>query len=137
MRCSNLWITLFLGASACTQTIQGQGPGRQSGGDSGQSGSTTTTGGSSGTGSGGSGASGTGGIEGGSAGTAGSGGVPMKPADVFVPTARATRLSRVQWSNTVRDLLGLADISEVERNITGDAVVGFDNDAESLFVSDA
>jgi hypothetical protein len=58
------------------------------------------------------------------------------PADVFVPTARMARLSRVQWSNTVRDLLGLADISDIERDITGDAVVGFDNDVESLFVSD-
>ena len=52
------------------------------------------------------------------------------PASVLVATPRLARLSRKQWSNTVRDLLKLADISEIDQGVSGDALVGFDNEAD-------
>jgi hypothetical protein len=55
---------------------------------------------------------------------------------VLVPTARIARLSRQQWSNAVRDLLQLADISAVDATVTGDALVGFDNEADALYVTE-
>ena len=58
------------------------------------------------------------------------------PPPALVPTARLARLSRPQWVNTVKDLLKLSDISDVEANVSGDAVVGFDNDVDSLFVGE-
>ena len=127
--------------SGCTQTLEGEpspgdgqagtsAAGSSASGSSGTAGASgaTSTGGAAGTGSQGGGGSTTGG--------GGTGGVLEPPPDVLVPNARMARLSRVQWSNTVRDLLGLADITDIERDVTGDAVVGFDNDVESLFVSD-
>lgn len=126
--------------SGCTQTLDG-GPAEGDGSAAGTSASGNSGAGGSGSGSGAGGAAGTagsGGARGGSGGDSGSGGtggVPIPPADVFVPTARMARLSRVQWSNTLRDLLGLSDISDVERDVIGDPVVGFDNDVEALFVS--
>src|SRR5450432_389387 len=80
------------------------------------------------------GGTGTVGATSGSAGT--SGASLQQPAAALVPTARLARLSRPQWVNTVKDLLGLADISDVEANVSGDAVVGFDNDVDSLFVGE-
>jgi hypothetical protein len=44
------------------------------------------------------------------------------------------RLSHSQWINTVKDLLKLSDITSIAAAVTGDAVVGFDNEGESLFV---
>jgi hypothetical protein len=124
--------------------VTGSGGGAQptsaTGGQPGPSGAA----GISGTGSGG-GAIGaaTGGSPGTGAGPAGNAGgsgaivVPATPpAAALVPTSRLARLSRPQWVNTVRDLLKLPDISDVEANVTGDAVVGFDNDVESLFVAE-
>jgi hypothetical protein len=55
---------------------------------------------------------------------------------VLVPTPRLSRLSRQQWSNTVRDLLKLDDISEIDRGVSGDALVGFDNEADALYVGE-
>ena len=51
------------------------------------------------------------------AGSFGAGGDPYAiptspPASVLVPTPRLARLSRQQWSNAVRDLLKLTDISD-------------------------
>ena len=46
------------------------------------------------------------------------------------------RLSRQQWSNAVRDLLKLTDISEIDSAVTGDALMGFDNEADALFVTE-
>ena len=87
----------------------------------------------------GSGGSGMGGGQtGGSAGpgTAGQGGstglggdpyaIPSSPpATVLVATPRVARLSRPQWSNAVRDLLKLTDISEIDSGVTGDALDRF------------
>jgi len=56
------------------------------------------------------------------------------PTAVLVPTSRMIRLSHSQWINTVKDLLKLSDITSIASAVTGDAVVGFDNDGESLFV---
>lgn len=56
------------------------------------------------------------------------------PEPVLVATPRLARLSRVQWENTVRDLLLLDEIDDIVDLVPGDAVVGLDNDAESLFV---
>jgi hypothetical protein len=46
------------------------------------------------------------------------------------------RLSRQQWSNTIRDLLKVTDISDIEKDLSGDALVGFDNQADALFVGE-
>jgi len=75
------------------------------------------------------------------AGSFGAGGDPYAipasvPASVLVPTPRLARLSRQQWANAVRDLLKLKDIADVEANVSGDALIGFDDDAESLFVTE-
>lgn len=83
----------------------------------------------------GTGASGTG--TGNQPGTGGAGAVQIPvnpPSAVLVPTSRVIRLSHSQWINTVKDLLKLPDISVIASAVTGDAVVGFDNDGESLFV---
>lgn len=58
------------------------------------------------------------------------------PASVLVPSPRFARLSRQQWSNAVRDLLKLTSIADVESDVSGDALIGFDNEAESLFVAE-
>ena len=58
------------------------------------------------------------------------------PASVLVATPRVARLSRQQWANAVRDLLKLSDISAVEHNVSADALIGFDDEAESLFVTE-
>jgi hypothetical protein len=60
---------------------------------------------------------------------------PVPPAPVLVATPRFARLSRQQWANAVRDLLKLSDISDIESNVSGDALVGFDDEAEALFVT--
>src|SRR5688572_19755854 len=61
---------------------------------------------------------------------------PVPPAPVLVATPRLARLSRQQWANSVRDLLMLSDISDIESNVSGDALVGFDAEAEGLFVTE-
>ncbi|MES1210137.1 MAG: DUF1592 domain-containing protein, partial [Pseudomonadota bacterium] len=117
----------------------GTGSGGQGGGSTGNGGTGSATGsGGAGTGS----VTGTGNMAGtGSGGDAGGAGgvvVPANPpAAVLVPTARLARLSHPQWANSVRDLLKLTDIADIESNVGGDAVVGFDNDVESLFVAEA
>jgi hypothetical protein len=58
------------------------------------------------------------------------------PAATLVATPRLARLSRQQWSNTVRDLLKLTDISEIDKGVSGDALVGFDDQADALFVGE-
>ncbi|XYH99890.1 DUF1592 domain-containing protein [Sorangium sp. So ce1128] len=63
--------------------------------------------------------------------------VPQSPPSIgLVPTPRMARLSRQQWSNSVRDLLKLSDISDVDSIVSGDPVLGFDNEAEALFVTE-
>jgi hypothetical protein len=64
------------------------------------------------------------------AGNAGGGAGPV--AGGLVATPRVVRLSRPQWENSVRDLLQLSDISDVTSKVTGDALVGLDNEAEAL-----
>jgi hypothetical protein len=146
---------LFLDAG-CTATIDGS-PSTSSGGQ-GANGGALGSGGSKASGGTGQGATGQGatgqgatGQGGGGQGATGSGGttqgagaqgddpyaIPTSPpADVLVPTARVARLSRQQWSNAVRDLLRLSDISDVDATVTGDALVGFDNEADALFVTE-
>ena len=58
------------------------------------------------------------------------------PAAVLVPSPRLARLSRQQWANAVQDLLKLPDISDIESNVSGDALTGFDDEAEGLFVTE-
>jgi hypothetical protein len=58
------------------------------------------------------------------------------PATVLIATPRFARLSRQQWSNAVRDLLKLTDISDIDSTVSGDALIGFDDEAESLFVTE-
>ena len=133
----------------------GGGSGKGSGGatsGSGGSGSSGSGGarasGSGGSTPGGSGGSGTGAgaASGGSQGSGGQGSggagddpyaIPSSaPASVLVPTSRVARLSRQQWSNAVRDLLKLSDISDVDSMVSGDALIGFDNEADALYVTE-
>lgn len=135
---------------ACTSAIQGNPPGSASGPEAG--GSSGSGGAQSGSGQGGVGQGGTGlggtaqGASGpGSGGTSQAGSGPeedpytvpaVPPEAVLVPTARIARLSRQQWSNAVRDLLKLTDISAIDSTVTGDALVGFDNEADALYVTE-
>ncbi len=61
-----------------------------------------------------------------------------KPAEASLlePTPRIARLSRKQWSNAVRDLLQLDDISDVDEEVSGDALTGFDSQADALYVTE-
>ena len=54
----------------------------------------------------------------------------------MVATSRLARLSRPQWSNAVRDLLKLTDISAIDSNVSGDALIGFDNEGDELYVTE-
>jgi hypothetical protein len=119
-------------------------------GSSGQTGEgnrvgSTGTGTGIGTGAGSSSGVGAGSGAGGSSSTTGSGAsqggdlytIPASPpAPVMVATSRTARLSRQQWSNAVRDLLKLTDISDVDANVSGDALTGFDDEADALYVTE-
>ena len=59
------------------------------------------------------------------------------PAVVLSPASRIARLSHTQLLNSYRDLLGITDISGADSILTPDAVVGFDNEGDALFVTDA
>jgi hypothetical protein len=146
--CSASWLVCgILSLSSCTGTVGEAGPGPGTGG----SWSGPGVGGAqagSGQASGGQGPSGgqgnvgqAGGSQAGTAGNAGAGedpyAIPLAPpASVLVPTPRLARLSRQQWSNTVRDLLMLADISDIDQGVSGDALVRFDNEADALYVGE-
>jgi hypothetical protein len=117
----------------CTGTlVNGGGPSGNSGG---------SDSGGSGPGAGGSRAGGSGGSVQNGSGGASQGGDPYAipstvPTPALVPTTRFARLSRQQWSNTVKDLLKLSDISDVEGGVSGDALVNFDNEASALYVTE-
>ncbi|MBV9334626.1 MAG: DUF1587 domain-containing protein, partial [Solirubrobacterales bacterium] len=55
------------------------------------------------------------------------------PPTMLTATSRVARLSRAQWSNAVRDLLKLTDISDIEAMVSGDALTGFDDEGDALF----
>lgn len=150
MLCFGLGCSGEIGGVPSSGSSGGKPGGSSSGsGGSGQTGS----GGSRPGGSGGSGPAGTGGSgsgssqsggshgSGGAQGSGGSGDDPYAipssaPASVVVATSRLARLSRPQWSNAVRDLLKLTDISDVEGTVSGDALIGFDNESDQLFVTE-
>jgi hypothetical protein len=129
----------------CTSSIGGQGD-MDSGGTSGSG--AGSPGGSAGSSSGSGGAQGgsqsVGGTTQGGAsqgGTAGQGGDPYSipaspPVAAIVQTSRLARLSRPQWANTIRDLLKLTDISDIEHEVSGDALIGFDNESDALYVTE-
>lgn len=107
----------------------------------GGSGANPSGGGPGGPGIGGQGAPGPGAGGAGGPATGGQGGDPYAiptspPAPVLTPTSRFARLSRQQWSNTVRDLLKVTDITEIDREISGDALHGFDTEGDELFVTE-
>jgi hypothetical protein len=52
----------------------------------------------------------------------------------LVATPRVVRLSRPQWENAVRDLLQVEDLATITSKVTGDALVGLDNEAEALHI---
>jgi len=58
------------------------------------------------------------------------------PSSSLVATSRLARLSRQQWSNAVRDLLQLSDISDIDSGVSGDALIGFDDEGDALFVTE-
>lgn len=65
---------------------------------------------------------------------------PSGLADLPAPTTRAARLTHAQWENSVRDLLGLAELSEFSANLREDANVGgflFENNLSALSVDEA
>ncbi len=140
---------LLLGAlaGACTGEIGGTGsssgatpvgagaaPDPGTGGNAGSGmasgqGGAMASGGTGGTGTGGSGAS------------AGLGEDPYAipaapPAPVFAASPRVARLSRKQWSNSVKRLLQIDDFAEIDSGVSGDALIGFDNQADALFVTE-
>jgi len=151
---------LALGCSGEIGSVYSSGTGGNGSTSTGSGGgsSTSGSGGSKAGGSGGSKPAGSGGSgagsgatqSGGSSGSAsgsggqGSGGsgddqysIPASaPASVLVPTSRVARLSRQQWSNAVRDLLKLTDISDVDSMVAGDALIGFDNEVDALYVTE-
>jgi hypothetical protein len=78
---------------------------------------------------------------GGAPGVNGLGGDPYAipatpPASALVATSRTARLSRQQWSNTVRDLLKLTDIADIDAGVSGDALIGFDDESDALYVTE-
>jgi hypothetical protein len=141
--------------SACTATIA-EGPGRKAsrdpgGGGSGGSGATTTTGttgtgttgtgttGTTGTSTTGTGTTGSGGATGGTGGAGGAGGqggtgTPPPPAGTDPGRVTLHRLNRVEYNNTVRDLLGTARLPADDFPID-DRGSGFDNIADVLTLS--
>lgn len=137
---------------SCTENIGEAEPGSAGAGPSwGEGGSQATAGGTSNGTQGGAGptAAGTSGSPASAGGQTGPGqagsssagedpyAIPASPpASVLVKTPRLARLSRQQWSNTVRDLLKLQDISDIDKGVSGDALVGFDNEADALFVGE-
>jgi hypothetical protein len=58
------------------------------------------------------------------------------PPSTLVSTARIARLSRQQWSNTVKTLLQLSDIADIDNDVSGDALARFDSEADALFVTE-
>ena len=120
--------------------------GTSSAGSGSSSGSNPGTGGNpgmgSGTGTGGGAPSGSGGAQAGTGtGTGGQAADPYAipaspPASALVATPRMARLSRQQWSNAVSDLLQLTDISDITGDVSGDALTGFDDEADALFVTE-
>jgi len=136
-----MWAASLLGLFAFTAACSGK-IGAMNSGSAGAS-NPAGTGNSAGSGTG---AGQGGGQGGGSAGTAGQGSTGLggdpyaipssPPAAVLVATPRMARLSRQQWSNAVRDLLKLTDISAIDSGVTGDALIGFDNEADALFVTE-
>lgn len=121
--------------AGCTGVI-----GSNSTGASAQNGS-SHTGGSTGTVGAGGSSSGGAQTGTGTGGVTGLGGDPYAipatpPAAVLVATPRLARLSRQQWSNSVKDLLKLTDISDIDSNVSGDALTGFDDEADSLYVTE-
>jgi hypothetical protein len=123
-------------SAGCMGRITGDEPARGTKASGASSGSATGTG----TGTGGSGAGSTlgGGL---GSGSTGLGGDPYAipatpPAAAIVATPRLARLSRQQWSNAVRDLLKLTDISDIDSGVSGDALIGFDDEADALYVTE-
>ncbi len=63
--------------------------------------------------------------------------IPASPPPTeLTATPRLARLSRQQWSNSVRRLLRLEDISEIDSKVSGDALIRFDTEADALFVTE-
>jgi hypothetical protein len=58
------------------------------------------------------------------------------PPVALSPTSRVARLSHTQLLNTYRDLLGITDVSGADAILTPDAVVGYDNEGDALYVTD-
>jgi hypothetical protein len=137
--------TLALGAGCTGQVEGGQSGSPGSGGagagaPGGTGGSTGSPAGSGGTPGGGAPGTGSGGT-GIPTGTGGQGGDPYAipanpPPPAYVATSRVARLSRQQWANAVRDLLKLPDITDIDKTVTGDALMGFDNEGDALFVTE-
>jgi len=105
------------------------GPAENSAGVSGPSNGAGSTGGSSGVPNGQGGAA-DGSIPGAWPGT------DAAPPVTLSPTSRVARLSHTQLLNTYRDLLGITDVSAADSILTPDAVVGYDNEGDALFVTD-
>jgi len=130
-----LWMAPALAlTAACSVGAVGAVPG--SPGASSAPGS--TSGSPGGTAPGGSSGAGSGGVSGPQTASADGGvaSVGTAPPVVLSPSSRIARLSHTQLVNTYRDLLGLTDVSAADTTLTLDAVVGFDNEADALFVTD-
>jgi len=54
----------------------------------------------------------------------------------LIQSSRVARLSHQQWANAVRDLLKLSDVSDIASAVSGDALMGYDNEAGDLYVTE-
>lgn len=55
-------------------------------------------------------------------------------SDAPIATPTISRLSTLQWANTMADLFPQVDLGDLSNTVTKDAIVRFDNEADSLFV---
>lgn len=122
-----VWIVCAMAVQACTGVIGGASTGI--GGAPGGSGTGSVSGGSGGGSVVGGGGAQDGGMAG--AGAADAGTTTGTPPPVGTPTI--SRLSELQWTNSVRDLLQLPNPGNLTL-ATADAVVRLDNEADSLAI---
>jgi hypothetical protein len=126
---------LSSGFLACCLALPGC-TGVVSGGNSGQSGTASGNGSFGNTGN--TGPAGTGSDNGAAGGGSGGTASTAPWASVAEPsTPTVSRLSTLQWANSIRALLQLSNPGDLDNALTPDAVLRFDNEADSLFVSQA
>ncbi len=63
--------------------------------------------------------------------------IPDAPPPIEIAsTSRLARLSRKQWSNSVKQLLRMDDLADIDAQVSGDALIGFDTEGDALYVTE-